>query len=528
MPEQLQAIIAKIKEYWAKLSDKTKKLSKWAAVGILVFSLGLTALLYSAKSAYKVIFPGMSNTEATQVYATLLEMGVQPQIDQGGNLRVPAKQWDELQYQLSAQGYPKTTLSYDTFSSMSGFTTTEFEKRVALVFQLQDSIRSTLCRWDGIADATVTINIPEHSNFVWNQGDNQSSASVSVTMRPGYSLSPEQVSAIKNHTASAVPKLTPQRVTVTDSATGVEPPSLESGHDLYSLKRLEFERQIEKALEDNVMRLLVPTYGAGGVTAVAKVQIDYDKMITEIKEIKPQESGSGVVSHREERYEAPVGTAGGIAGEENNTDLPTYPNLEGLDRDAITFFDRVTDYEIGYILTQIEKGEPLLKEASLAVIVDDYALTVERELLIQDLVSKSAGIPADQVRVASLSLNPSSPTLPTDKTPDGEAFNLRRLLLISGIVLGVMVLLLVVILLVTRNARRKKRIAEAQAAEEEELQRKRNLEREISDHKRMLQQEAQAAANPKENAITQEVREFAERNPEITANLIRSLMREDG
>ena len=43
----------------------------------------------------------------------------------------------------------------------------------------------------------------------------------------------------------------------------------------------------------------------------------------------------------------------------------------------------------------------------------------------------------------------------------------------------------------------------------------------------MLQEEAKASANPKENAITQEIREFAERNPEITANLIRSLMRED-
>lgn len=526
MPEQLKAMIEKLKEYWSKLSDKTKKLVKWGTVGVLVLSLGLTVLLHTSQSAYKVIFPGMSSTEATQVYATLMEMGVQPQIDQGGNLRVPAKQWDDLQYQLAAQGYPKTTLSYDTFSNMSGFTTTEFEKRVALVYQLQDSIRGTLCRWDGIADATVTINIPEHSNFVWNQGDNQSSASVSVTMRPGYALSPEQVSAIKNHTASAVPKLTPQRVTVTDSATGVEPPSLESGQDLYSLKRLEFERQIEKAIEDNVMRLLVPTYGASGVTAVAKVRIDYDKMMTEIKEITPQEDGSGVISHKEERYEAIDGPDGGIAGEENNTDLPTYPNLEGLNGEDVTFFDRVTDYEIGYILTQIEKGEPLLKEASLAVIVDDNSLTVERELLIQDLVAKSAGIPADQVRVANLKLTPT--TLPTDVPPGGEGLNLQRLLIISGIVFGVILIILVVVLLVTRNARRKRRMAEALAAEEEEAARQRELEREISDHKRMLQQEAQASANPKENAITQEVREFAERNPEITANLIRSLMREDG
>ena len=523
MPEQLKAVVEKIKEYWAKLSEKTRKIVKWAALGILALSLVLTVVLHTLGQGYKVIFPGMSNTEATQVYATLLEMGVQPQIDNTGNVRVPADQWDELQYQLSAQGYPKTTLSYDTFSSMSGFTTTEFEKRVALVYQLQDSIRTTLCRWDGIADATVTINIPEDTNFVWNQGDDQSSASVSVTMRPGYSLSPEQVSAIKNHTASAVPKLTPDRVTVTDSATGVEPPSLENSRDQYNVKRLEFERQIEKAIEDNVKRLLVPTYGAEGVTAGAKVIIDYDKMVTEIKEIKPQEDGEGVVSHREEHYESEDGAAGGIAGEENNTDLPQYPNLEGLAPEDLPLFDRVTDYEIGYIMTQIEKGEPLLKEASVAVIVDERFLSPERESLLQDLVSKGAGIPAEQVRVASLT--PDDAAMPADASPIG--LDLRRLLIIGGIALGAVVLILVVILVVTRRARRKRRMAEAQAAEEEENQRKLNLEREIDEHKRMLQEEAKASANPKENAITQEIREFAERNPEITANLIRSLMRED-
>ena len=43
----------------------------------------------------------------------------------------------------------------------------------------------------------------------------------------------------------------------------------------------------------------------------------------------------------------------------------------------------------------------------------------------------------------------------------------------------------------------------------------------------MLQSEALANSNPKESAITEEIRSFAQENPEITASLLRSLLREE-
>ena len=62
---------------------------------------------------------------------------------------------------------------------------------------------------------------------------------------------------------------------------------------------------------------------------------------------------------------------------------------------------------------------------------------------------------------------------------------------------------------------------------EEERQRKEN-EMAIMEHKKKLQEEAKTkAANPAESAIVNEVREFAEENPEIAAALIRSMMKEE-
>ena len=94
-------------------------------------------------------------------------------------------------------------------------------------------------------------------------------------------------------------------------------------------------------------------------------------------------------------------------------------------------------------------------------------------------------------------------------------------------------LILLVIFLSARSRKRKKQAmelaaaAEAQAAAEAEKQKELDAQREIEEHKKMLRDEAEANVNAKENAITNEIRDFAQKNPEITAALLRSLMREE-
>lgn len=539
MAEQLKNFIDKIGANWAALEPKRKKIILAASGGIIVFAVIVTLVLNMNANNYKTMFPGMSDEETSEVYATLLDMGVRPQIDDKGNIKVPAAEWDDLQYRLSAAGYPKSALTYGTFTNMSGFTTTEFEKRVALTYQLQDRLQSTMRRWNGISDATVTISIPEHSNFVWDQtAATKSSASVTVLTERGLELRPEQVSAIKNHVASSVPKLAPEDVSVIDATTGLQPKTLEElmKEDKYSgnEKRLEFEREIETRLEQNVLRLLTPTYGPGGVTAVAKVVIDYDSMLTERRELLPGEDGKGLITHRDESYTVNGNQPElGIVGEEYNTDVPVYPSFDELDPGQTTDFDRSTDYDVGYVLTQIEKGEPILKEATIAVIVNDPNFTEEKEDILLMLVSRSVNIDPEFIRVSNLDF---TREVPVSTIPAGSDFvwDMQTVLLVGGIgLLVIMLIITAVVIGMRRKARREleeeeRRLQEeADRIEREELEKRRNIERGIEDHKRMLQDEAKSASNQIETAITEEVREFAVQNPELTASLIRSLMKED-
>lgn len=540
MKFDFKAILEKIKEFWAKLTKKTKILACSIGGGVLVLLILLTVILNTRENPYRVLFPGMSNEEATQVYATLQEMDVQPQIDNRGQILVPSEQWDNLVFQLNGKGYPKSTLSYDTFSSMSGFTSTEFEKRTALIFEAQNRMQQTLLRQVGIEDAVVTFTVPETSNYIWDQANRDvSRAGVTVRMKPGYELTPERVTAIKHLASTSVPNLDPDDVVVVDGDTGLEMPGVDdpSSAGYYSVQRLEYERLIAEQLENNVKRLLSARYGSDGVTAVATVVLDYDKMMSEQKEYRPAQDGgnSGVINHYQEDYSL-NGTVsiGGIVGEENNTDTPPiYPNEDGTGDASTTDYHKEINYDVSYILTQIERGEPILERATIAVIVNDPDFDLDVEETLISLISRATNITSDNISVTNLNF-----TVPAGPTPnDGTGFQLTRqqiiLLIIVGGALLLLIIVLIVVLSILRKRKKKKQQEEEEAAAaaaelaESAVQTQEEIEREIEEHKRMLQNEALANSNQKENAITQEIRDFAKENPEITAALLRSMLKEE-
>lgn len=526
---KLKEWFEKLKEKWQALSKRTRVMILTAVFVVLSVALTVTVWLNINRMSYRVIFPGMTSGEATEVYATLQEMGVPVQISSGQQVSVPADQWDALVFELNSRGYPKTALSYDTFTSSTGFTSTEFEKRVALIYQAQERVQQTLMRQDGILDAVVTFSVPETSNYIWDQNNQEkSTANVTVTMAADKELSAARVSAIKHLAATSVPKLSIEDVVVVDAATGIELLGTEqqSNDTEYRQRMMELELLMAKNMEDKVRRLLTPRYGADGVTAVATVQLDYNKLVTETKQYQPLEDGDGggVRSHYEESMNR-TGTdaVGGLVGEENNTDVPQYP-YENTDGDGgLMSYSRLIDYDNSYILTQLEQGQAV-QSASIAVIVNDPDFTEEKEDTLVALISRSVNLTADNVYVTNLLVTENQPAQPA--VSQGLSQRQILLLLIIGGVLLLLILLLVILLSLRRKKKNKQ--ADEQKKLEEEAERQRlETERAIQEHKKKLQDQALEGAKPEESAIVNDVRDFAEKNPEIAASLIRSMMKEE-
>lgn len=242
MPD-LKNSVGKLKERWKSQPGKTKKLVAAIGGGILCTAVLMAVVVGNSTGKYKVLFPGMSDTESVEVYAALQDMGVDSRIDSGGQVLVPTDQWEQLVFELNGQGYPQTAPSYDTFTSLSGFTSTEFEKKAGLIFQAQDRMQETLVRQEGIKAATVTFSVPESSSYIWDESNQQkSTGNVTVQMKPGYELTPERVSAIKHLASTSIPKLDPEDVVVIDAATGVEMPGVDdAGSEGYPEKTIIFQ-----------------------------------------------------------------------------------------------------------------------------------------------------------------------------------------------------------------------------------------------------------------------------------------------
>lgn len=541
MKEKFAKFWDNIKKAWQKLTKRVKIIVVSAAAILLIAAIAVTVALNasSSKNDYIVLFPDMTSDESTEVYLELQNMGVETVINKNGEIEVPADQWDSLVYQLAEKGYPQSTPSYGTFFDNLSMTMTEFEKKQTLRFELQDRLQTTISRIDGVKGVIVTISVPESSDYAWSDSDEKATASVTLTLDDPDTFSSDNVSAIKNLVAYSAQQMQPSDVTVINANNGKEIFSSEeldeNKEDLQSDERVYYENIIKEQLEHDAEKILSAVYGKDGVVAVANVTVDYDKITQEIKELMTDENGEGVKESQSIQYNVnDTVDPGGIVGEEDNSDIPNYGNLEDdLSSDDANSYKRDTEWAIGYILTQKEQARGVLTDASIAVVVttkNAYITDREKEALVE-LVKNATNIDADKISVYSNQEIVTDGTGNNDNqtdTSDGTNGTLQDMLrpfiiVITLIVLASLLIIALIVYLITRNARRK--MEEQKKSSQEAI---RSLQNTIDENNRkQTLLEAAQQHNKEEQSTANEVKEFVQKNPEVTAAIIRAMLKEE-
>ena len=262
----------------------------------------------------------------------------------------------------------------------------------------------------------------------------------------------------------------------------------------------------------------------------ATVVIDYDKMITENMQYVPQENGSGVVGKSEEsKSQGSTQGAGGVAGEENNTDIPSYGTADSGQggTQSEEYYNNV-DYLVGYIKQQIEKDNVKLQKATVSVTVNDNNLTENRKQQLIDTVSKAANIAPEDIVITSFRQTEVQPeTVQPEKKetePQGIVWD-RNTLFLAGA--GLLILLLLIFLLVHRSRRHNREDEEMFARAENQGDGAAVLER--AGEGAVVNTIGNGTQDPvgatEENPMDQ-VRSFAKTNPEIIAAMIKSWLKE--
>ena len=529
----LKESVNKIKNAWSEQPPK-HKIAILSVIGaIIAVAIIATVMLNAKANKYVVLYPNLESSEISDVYNAVKDKGVIPKIE-NGNVMVPADQYNSLLLELASEGYPKSTLTYDVFTKNNSMTATESDKKTYLLYQLQDRIQATLKSIDGVSNATVTLTPTDTSSYVWQQANSsdKASASVLITMEGNRELSPAQVSAIKSLVSHSLSNLAPDDVSVVDAKTGQELSGTDSSSSegSTSTSALECEQLYQKKLEQNVKKLLQSRYGSNGVVASAKVTLDFDKMMQEKKDLTRPADKKDAVTHEQHSYtvNGAQPAASGIAGEESNTDVPKYVNGNNpTSSGGTTSYSYSKDIDYGYIKTQIQKGQPEVKTASISVMVNDSNIGADKADLV-DLVSKSTGIAAANISVNAI--NPTSAPVSSQAQPQKSPLTTQQLLLLLAAIAAVVII--IIIALVFHSKRRAKEQAEQMVAQAENeaanaSSNEDKMRSELEAYKQQLEQSARSKVSQKDQVATEEVRNFAKDNPQITAELLRSWLKGD-
>lgn len=536
--KKIQNLFIGFNEFWKKQTKKGKLTLISILVGVLVVAIVGSVMLNNKSNGFVVLYSGLDAAESTKIYQALVDLEVPAQLDSSGQILVPEERKDKLLIELSALGYPKSAPSYDIFTSNAGLTTTEFEKKQYLIFQLQDRIEKTIMHIEGVQSAIVTLVIPEDSSYVWqDNAEDVSTASILITMEGGSKLSASHISAVKNLVASSVPKMSVDNVTIVDALTSLEMHGNdENSDDAYSASRLDFETQMEQKIVEKAKNVLSLSYGEDKLRVSATVVIDYSKMITEQMDYIPGEDGNGVKGSLSESYKMDASdVASGVAGEESNTDVPIYVDNNNDGVPETVYHVRDIDYFVSYVKQQIEKDNTQLVSASLAVSVADTSLTEEKRTKIISLVSDATNVQEANITVVNLlSATSEDPvTTPDSETPTTEpTTDLTSLLnkyLPYIIAAGGILLLLLIVIIILRKKFKKNAKVKTKSRPDDSQEQEETLEgiaQHDADMQRRKLRDAALASVSRENAVSDEVREFANENPEITASLIRAWLKE--
>lgn len=363
----------------------------------------------AATPGYTVIYSNMEPKNAAEAGAELKEKQIPFQIiKEGTAIQVPTDKADEARVKLALKGLPKD--ADIGFSQLFGdkpnsFISTDFEKKVAFNRALNGELSRLIKKIEGVAAASVIINMPEDQLFTEER--KPTTASVMVKQDTTRKLTKQQVEGIQHLVASSVPGLKTNNVTVvsdtgsllsdgmTENAGDVEDRMLAKALD----RQMMLTRERENAVETKVQTLLDKIFGPGKSVVRVAVDLDFTQKRTKTRLFAPPADGAGrqaPTNSSKTTEKSTAGTPGGMPGTTSNIPrVPGYP-LEGVNNNNGTTYERTSEstqnatYSMNDTLTEEEVGT--VKRMSVTALIQ--GLPAERVPAMQQIVASTAG--ADQ------------------------------------------------------------------------------------------------------------------------------------
>lgn len=383
------------------------KIAIGAAVLTLVAGFFVFSTATTGDTAMAALYTDLEPSDAASVTDELMTRNVEYDLADGGRtVMVPREDVYDLRIALSGEGLPSSNEGYALLDNQ-GITTSEFRQRIDYQRALEGELSRTLRSIDGVNNATVHLALPEDSVFV--DEPTRPTASVLVAMSGTQSVSADQVAAMVHLVAASVKNMAPEDVTIADSTgrvltDGSGAPAASSGTNPATT---EFENELAAELRAMVGRVT-------GLDNVA-VNVEAELEMTErqaTSETFDTTNDTGVVIGERTANETYTGTGAVVEGEAGVLGPDGAPvEADGAAGTGDTSYikdDAERTYAVNRTVEQVTFAPGAVNRLSVAVLVDELAVTAEQSAAISEMVATAAGIVperGDQVSVTRLPFN---------------------------------------------------------------------------------------------------------------------------
>src|SRR5262249_30366630 len=248
-----------LRQLFEKLSWKQRI---WIAVAVVAVVGGLVELNHwNQERDFKPLLTGLAPEDAGTVTAKLKELNVEYRLGDGGStILVPSATLAETRLQLASAGLPKTgRIGFEIFDK-TNFGASEFAEQVNFNRAMEGELERSVMSIREVELARVHITPAKDS--LYTDQRQPAKASVLVKLRRAQALSPQNVQAICQLLASAVPGLAPEFVTVVDTSGNLlNRPRTSANGGEPSEATLDYRKSIERDIQNKIAATLEPLLG---------------------------------------------------------------------------------------------------------------------------------------------------------------------------------------------------------------------------------------------------------------------------
>lgn len=355
---------------------------------LLGLAVAITAavmlFLWQDQSNYKPVFGAREKVAASDMMSVLEAEAIPYRIHpESGQVMVPSGELGKVRMLLAAKGVTaQLPAGLELMDRNDPLGVSQFVQDVRFRRGLEGELAQSILTIDAIASARVHLAIAKSSSFVAGAGD-QSSASVVVAVKPGRSLSNEQIAAIVNMVSSSVANLNPARVSLVDQAGNYlsSRVDLTDGYDGQAQGQGDNSaaKRYTDEVRNNVNELLAPVLGANNFKMSVTADVDNDKIEeTQEKYGEAPKVTSEAMREEMERNRMALGVPGTLSNRPPVAD-PNAAPADGQAPDAAAKPDdgsarknaTTRQYAYDRAITQIKRSRGRLKKLSVAVVLNN-------------------------------------------------------------------------------------------------------------------------------------------------------------